>query len=53
MAEQPRRIAIDGQGVKPSTPKPTPTFVTPKTGAGQKLSTPKPAPEPAAAQKNR
>jgi hypothetical protein len=51
MEDSTRRIAIDGHGRKPETPKPTPTLVSGTRGEGQKPSTPKPAPKPAAGQK--
>lgn len=42
------RLAMDGHGVKPTTPKPViqPSFAKPKTGAGQRPTSPKPPAPP-------
>jgi len=42
MAQRPKTMAVDGQGVKPTTPKPAPTIISTRTGGGQKPATPKP-----------
>lgn len=40
-----KHLTMDGRGVRPSTPKPMPTFLD-KRGAGQHPETPKPTPQP-------
>ena len=40
------RIVMDGQGIKPSTPAPKPSFLHPTRGAGERPSTPPPKPRP-------
>ena len=39
-----KRIAMDGHGIKPSTPRPVPSFATETRGAGQKQASQRPAP---------
>ena len=41
------KIAMEGHGARPSTPKPMPR-ISESRGAGQKPATPKPTPQPTA-----